>query len=371
MIFTGLTILAVVSAGLIYLLQFRKVKIDQPILADYEMVRPQDSGSLYSISGRQVQRNILQNEPSQTGGVQVIKPFNPLLAPTENVAKTKQKRAVIPNPTSVSPASPGGEARVVDTDIQNTLAAGESPTDAANSVEVLDGTQAIYSANKVAAPATEAAINADGTTKNDPEVNTDKKKVTFQDLRDQLLQTLSPQAEAQLIEAYVKAEVQDAEYFGLAFEMIQSGRKDQRTVGLDLLIKTNAPKAFENIVKGYAGIKDTELRQLVWNVVLQFSESQRSFQLLSGLNSKDLAIQKIAVQVVTYKIRTLTSLVAKSTSPTVIASGKRELASIQTFIPTLKEITKSSDPSVAALAGQMNFEIQNLSARFDRVATTE
>ena len=303
----------------------------------YEMPHPESVADRLDLSGREVDRQILENEKKAQAQASVKKAKVAQVVPP----------VVVPATVTTSSRVNSGQltVRTVDTGRNSALSVTYS--------EIHSETNTMNPTNVKAGS---IGPKADSSVANDNNSNTLKSPTEWLNL---LRSTSSNIAVTEFITAHQNHQVNDAEFYSIAFELLLSNNTAQVQTGQALFSQDNSINAFSNVAQEY-GLVPAAQRELVWNILLSFESSSKFRSLAASLLNSSNSIQSLALQV-------LGLAVTKAENQlTTQGTGSEKPAAVQSFlifVPGLTSVAKS-EPQNASTAQNLLSVIQALNSQY-------
>lgn len=325
-----------------------KSKFERTEAINYEMARPEQAYSGYSLDGREIDE---QYEAIQAKAVKAKKATEVAKAKAKKVdAKKQDKKAAVAQAVSKPVVRPLGSASV--SPIAKSAANSASEQVSTNS-NINSGSNYSNSAAAVAAqdPQSDSSANDDKS----------KAKKSFEKWRAEIFATPTKETMTLFINAFRKGDVTATEYQAMAQDLIDQSDSNLKGLGLMALRAQPSLASLSQMVHVEAQLP-AALQAYVQAAYLSYFQPQNVQYLNQALQTKD---KTLVLKSLTLLTTNLPKIKTGDVSAFIDARNRRDAASetlsmnsFRTLIPALTSLASSQEQNLSGIAGQLANLIQ-------------
>ena len=320
----------------------------EAVAFSYEMPRPTSYSADFDISGRPIIRKIqtVGGVPPNPAVPALKTPPNPAATPAQKTADAKNKAEAQKKADLARRAQ--SSVRIADGRDGSTFSRSADLSNNSAPTGSVGGGGGGYDPNANQAGATTPPANN----------NNDTVKMSSSQWAS-LLMAQPTAANGALFVAALKANTIDsASFYQIAKVLLTDTAKDRETLGLSLLQQTPSVNSLTILVDEEAQIQDPTLKTQATSAIAAYAKPAQFYVLAQALYVKDAQVVSTATQLIGTALSS-----AESTQGQGGSSGSGATTQqFQIFIPGLRQLASSSDPSVASQAQALLSSIQSMSS---------
>lgn len=310
----------------------------------YEMPRPESYRGRFSLDGRELEEQILNQA-------------------NEHVSKVEVKTTAKPDTKKTNAKNEKKKQKKTTADKKKKPSVSISVTDTQGSMKMRLADLSDLQNQNVPGPASAGKSSAPTTPKSENKEKEDKKDSI--DWRSLLFDQPDTKNGADFLAAYRRGDVERAAFFALAEELFKDGNSARQSLGLYLLKSSPSLESYSAFVNHMQKISESERSAFRTENLKVFSQPIYFSIVATVLNSK-------SKELVTEGLRSVQGAIENATSTeqtpnrdprsirSITPGGPESKAQLTIFISGLSGLSQDEDPSIAAEAQQLLNAIKSL-----------